>query len=47
MNPNQNQSHSVRRIVLPSGRSIEVVRFDDEDPAGARDPPAYLPGLRV
>jgi hypothetical protein len=22
--------HSVRRIVLPSGRSIEVVRFDDE-----------------
>ena len=30
MNPNQNQKHSVRRIVLPSGRSIEVVRFDDE-----------------
>ncbi len=30
MNPNQNQNHSVRRIVLPSGRSIEVVRFDDE-----------------
>jgi hypothetical protein len=22
--------HSVRRIVLPSGQSIEVVRFDDE-----------------
>ena len=22
-----NHSHSVRRIVLPSGRSIEVVRF--------------------
>lgn len=30
MNPNQNQKHSVRRIVLPSGRSIEVVRFEDE-----------------
>lgn len=31
MNPNQqNQKHSVRRIVLPSGRSIEVVRFDEE-----------------
>lgn len=26
--------HSVRRIVLPSGRSIEVIRFDDtEKPA--------------
>src|SRR2546421_2136297 len=32
MNPNQHQ-HSVRRIVLPSGRSIEVVRFHEtEDP---------------
>jgi len=30
MNPNQNQNHSVRRIVLPSGRSIEVVRFDED-----------------
>ena len=29
MNPNENQ-HSVRRIVLPSGRSIEVVRFHDD-----------------
>ncbi len=29
MNPNDSQ-HSVRRIVLPSGRSIEVVRFDEE-----------------
>lgn len=27
MNPNH---HSVRRIVLPSGRTIEVVRFHDE-----------------
>src|SRR5437588_666403 len=30
MNPNENQ-HSVRRIVLPSGRSIEVVRFHDTE----------------
>ncbi len=28
MNPD---SHSVRRIVLPSGRSIEVVRFHETD----------------
>jgi hypothetical protein len=27
---NKNHKHSIRRIVLPSGRSIEVVRFDDE-----------------
>jgi hypothetical protein len=25
----QNQDHTVRRIVLPSGRSIEVVRFHE------------------
>jgi hypothetical protein len=30
MNPEQEQP-SVRRIVLPSGRSIEVVRFNDQD----------------
>jgi hypothetical protein len=29
MKPNQNPNHSVRRIVLPSGRSIEVVRFEE------------------
>ena len=29
---NQNpEHHSVRRIVLPSGRSIEVVRFHDRE----------------
>jgi hypothetical protein len=32
MNENPNQ-HSVRRIVLPSGRSIEVVRFHDHQNA--------------
>jgi hypothetical protein len=26
---NQDPKHSVRRIVLPSGKSIEVVRFND------------------
>jgi hypothetical protein len=31
MNAKRNQ-HSVRRIVLPSGRSIEVVRFHDTEP---------------
>jgi hypothetical protein len=25
--------HTVRRIVLPSGRSIEVIRFNDAEPA--------------
>lgn len=30
MNEDQHRRHSVRRIVLPSGRSVEVVRFDDE-----------------
>ena len=29
MNENENR-HSVRRIVLPSGRSIDVVRFEPE-----------------
>jgi hypothetical protein len=28
---NQRPGHSVRRIVLPSGRAIEVVRFATED----------------
>ena len=34
MNQNQNQNpnhHSVRRIILPSGKCIEVVRFTDAD----------------
>lgn len=31
-----NESHAVRRIVLPSGRSIEVVRFDDATPSSVR-----------
>jgi hypothetical protein len=35
MNPEQEQP-SVRRIVLPSGRSIEVVRFGDNDQATHR-----------
>jgi hypothetical protein len=30
------RDHSVRRIVLPSGKSIEVVRFDDRHEPPAR-----------
>jgi hypothetical protein len=29
MELNKNQPHSLRRIVLPSGKSIEVVRFEE------------------
>jgi hypothetical protein len=32
-----NRDHSVRRIVLPSGKSIEVVRFDGRAEAPAQD----------
>lgn len=31
MSPNQHGNHAVRRIVLPSGRTIEVIRFNDVD----------------
>jgi hypothetical protein len=31
MNENPNNRQAVRRIVLPSGRTIEVVRFNDLD----------------
>ncbi len=31
-----NQHHAVRKIVLPSGRSIEVVRFDETTPTETR-----------
>lgn len=31
-----NRDHSVRRIVLPSGKSIEVVRLDDRHETPAR-----------
>ena len=37
MNPEQQQP-SVRRIVLPSGRKIEVVRFDEEVKPSAPQP---------
>jgi hypothetical protein len=32
-----NRDHSVRRILLPSGKAIEVVRFDGHPEAPARD----------
>lgn len=31
MNQNPHGKHAVRRIVLPSGRTIEVIRFQDAD----------------
>jgi hypothetical protein len=31
MSQNPHGKHAVRRIVLPSGRMIEVIRFNDED----------------
>ena len=31
MSNNQRGKHAVRRIVLPSGRTIEVIRFNDVD----------------
>ncbi|MGH2859930.1 MAG: hypothetical protein ACRDLT_00325 [Solirubrobacteraceae bacterium] len=31
MSQNQHRNHAVRRIVLPSGRTIEVIRFNDVD----------------
>ena len=40
MNKQPNE-HSVRRIVLPSGRTIDVVRF------GAPEPPARPAGLHI
>ena len=33
MNPSSDNTHYVRRVVLPSGRAIEVVYFDNQTPA--------------
>ncbi len=38
MNQPQDNSHHVRRVVLPSGRAIEVVYFDNEAVAGEPTP---------
>ena len=40
------EHHSVRRIVLPSGSSIEVVRFHDNDEAAPPRPPC-LPAMSL
>jgi len=34
MSPRPDQPHAVRRVVLPSGKTIEVVYFADSDGAG-------------
>ena len=39
MSPRSDQPHAVRRVVLPSGKTIEVVYFADGD-AGRRAPTA-------
>jgi hypothetical protein len=41
MNQPADNSHYVKRVVLPSGRAIEVVYFDTSEPA-----PAPVPGTR-
>lgn len=54
MNPDPDHSHHVRRVVLPSGRSIEVVYFDPPSPAPTEaeaafpaPSPATTPDLHV
>lgn len=39
MSPQPNSPHSVRRVVLPSGKTIEIVYFDDA-PVDIVHPPA-------
>lgn len=50
MNQDPDHNHYVRRVVLPSGRSIEVVYFDRPSPAApsepAPSPAAPVPGTR-
>jgi hypothetical protein len=45
MSPSDNQNY-VRRVVLPSGRAIEVVYFENQ-PAHAPHPPAGATSYRV
>jgi hypothetical protein len=36
MSPESDHSHHVRRVVLPSGKTIEVVYFEDQAPVAER-----------
>src|SRR4051794_12957621 len=45
MNPPHDYRHYVRRVVLPSGKTIEVVYFDEQTPAHAAD--IAVPDLHV
>ncbi len=40
MSPESNNSHHIRRVVLPSGRAIEVVYLETDQAAPAITPPA-------
>ena len=40
MNPDPDHTHHIRRVTLPSGRSIEVVYFDP--PASPAEPEARV-----
>jgi len=40
VNSDQNNSHYVRRVVLPSGKTIEVVYFEDQASVAERPQPA-------
>ena len=45
MSPHPDHQHHVRRVVLPSGKTIEVVYFDDQmAPPAARSGRALPPG---
>ena len=44
MNPSSDNSHYVRRVVLPSGREIEVVYFDAQPAPADAEPIVSSPG---
>ncbi len=43
MTPKPDQPHAVRRVVLPSGKTIEVVYFADDQPGAVLPPEARRP----
>ena len=43
MRDHTDNSHYVRRVVLPSGRAIEVVYFENQAPAAEATPPTTAP----
>jgi hypothetical protein len=47
MNPSSENSHYVRRVVLPSGREIEVVYFDAQAAPADATPAPTSPHTRL